>query len=99
MGRHPFLLPGCDTIPAEHLWLQHVRRQPDEDSEQAAQAGLAGRARSVPELLLLFIEGLYLQPSQPHRVTSGLFTKSNLTEVEYNTKHAHFTNVKHINIT
>ena len=27
-----------------------------------------------------------------------LFTKSNLTEVEYNRKHAHFTYVKHINI-
>ena len=26
----------------------------------------------------------------------GLFTKSNLTEVEYYTKHVHFTNVKHI---
>ena len=36
-----------------------------------------------------------LWPSQSHRVTSGLFTKANLTEAEYNTKHAHFTNVKH----
>ena len=39
----------------------------------------------------LFIEGL--EPCQPHRVTSGLFAKSNLTQVEYNTKHAQFTNV------
>ena len=32
-------------------------------------------------------------------VTSGLFTTSNLTEVEYNRKkHAHFTNEKHIDI-
>ena len=38
------------------------------------------------------------KPSQPHRVTSGLCTKSNLTEVEYNTKHAHFPNKKYINI-
>ena len=36
----------------------------------------------------LFIEGL--QPSQPHRVTSGLLTSSNLTPVEYNTKHAQY---------
>ena len=37
------------------------------------------------------------KPSQPHRVTSGLFTISNLRKVEYNIKkHAHFTNVKHI---
>ena len=43
--------------------------------------------------LYLLIEGL------PHRVTSGpLSTKSNLTEVEYNTKQAHFTNVKQRNI-
>ena len=38
------------------------------------------------------------RPSQQHMVTSGLFTESNLTEVEYNTKHAHFTHVKQINI-
>ena len=44
----------------------------------------------------LFIEGL--EPSQPHRVTSGLFTNSNLAQVEYNTKHAHYINVKHTNI-
>ena len=31
-------------------------------------------------------------------VTSELVTTSNLTEVKYNTKHAHFTNVKHINM-
>ena len=43
----------------------------------------------------LFIYVLDLGASQPHRVPSGLFTKSNLTEVEHNTKHAHFTNVKH----
>ena len=43
----------------------------------------------------LFIEGLL--PRQPHRVTSGLFTKLNLTEVE-NTKHVQFTNAKHINM-
>ena len=34
-------------------------------------------------------------PGTPHRVTSGRFTKSNLAEVENNTKHARFTNVKH----
>ena len=50
----------------------------------------------IAGLLLLFIEGL--QPSQQHRLTSGLFTTSNLADVEYNTKHAHFTKVKHINI-
>ena len=50
------------------------------------------------QFIYLFIEGL--KPSQPHRVTPGLFTNSNLTQVEYNTKHAHFTftNIKHINI-
>ena len=37
-------------------------------------------------------ESIYLlQPSQPHRViTSVLFTKSNITEVEYNAKHAQY---------
>ena len=30
--------------------------------------------------------------------TSRHFTKSNLTEVKYNTKHAYFTKIKHINI-
>ena len=54
--------------------------------------------------IYLSIEGLY-----SHRVTSAIFTSSNLTQVtynskhldylEYNTKHAHYrTNVKHINI-
>ena len=38
------------------------------------------------------------EPRQPYRVASGLFTRLNLTQVEYNTKYAHFTNVKHINI-
>ena len=33
-----------------------------------------------------------------YRVNSGLFTQSNLSEVEYNTNNAHFTNVKHTNI-
>ena len=41
--------------------------------------------------IYLFIEGL--SPSQPHRViTSGLFTRSSLAQVEYNTKHAHYIN-------
>ena len=35
---------------------------------------------------------------RPHRITSGMFTKSNLTQVEHNTKHAQFTNVNHLNI-
>ena len=43
------------------------------------------------QILILFIYWRLI----PHRVTSGLFTKSNLTQVEYNKKHAHFTNVKH----
>ena len=47
-------------------------------------------------LIYLSIEGLW--PSQPHRVTSGLFTKSNLARVEYNTKHAHYISVKHTHI-
>ena len=34
--------------------------------------------------IYLFIEGL--QPGQPHRATSGLFTSSNVTQAEYNTK-------------
>ena len=47
-------------------------------------------------LIYLFLEG---SVNQPHRVTSGLFTKSNLIviPVEYNTKHADYTNVKHNN--
>ena len=32
------------------------------------------------------------------RVTSRLFTSSNLAQVEHNTKHAHYINVKHTNI-
>ena len=36
--------------------------------------------------------------SQPHRVTSGFSTSSNLAQVEYNTKHAHYIHVKHTNI-
>ena len=54
---------------------------------------------SKTELLLLsllwFIAGL--SPCQPHRVTSGLFIRSNLIHVEYNTKPAHFTNEKTYN--
>ena len=30
--------------------------------------------------------------------TSGFFTKSHLTQIEYKRKHAHITNVRHINI-
>ena len=48
--------------------------------------------RQMKYEIYLFIEG------NPHRVTSGLFTKLTLTEVENNTRHAYFTNVKHINI-
>ena len=36
--------------------------------------------------------------SQPHRATSWVFIKSNLTQDEYNTKHAHFTNAIHMNL-
>ena len=55
--------------------------------------------RWIDYLCMCYIEGL--QPRQPHRITSGLFrlfTQSALTQVEYNTKHAHFTNAKHRNI-
>ena len=45
-------------------------------------------------VLFIYLFIYYLQPSQPHRVTSELFTKLNLTKVENNTKHALFTNVK-----
>ena len=61
----------------------------------------AHSARKLPAsysrwfIYYLFIEGLW--PRQPHRVTSGLFTRSNLTQIEYNATHAHHTNVKHIN--
>ena len=48
--------------------------------------------RQKDSLFILFIYG---RLSQPQRVTTGLFTKSNLAKVENNTKHAHFTNVKH----
>ena len=37
----------------------------------------------------LFIEGL------PHMVTPELFTSSKLAQVEYNTNHVHYINVKH----
>ena len=36
------------------------------------------------------------QGERPHRVTSGLFTGSNPTQGEYNTKRAQYTNAKHI---
>ena len=42
------------------------------------------------EFIYLFIE-LY-------RVTSGLFTNSNLAQVEYNAKHAHCIKINHTNI-
>ena len=58
--------------------------------------GEGERERERERVIYLFIEGL--QPSQPHTVTSGLFTKSNLTQVEYNTEHAHVKNTTHINI-
>ena len=46
--------------------------------------------------IYLFIEGLW--PSQPHRVTSGLFTSSNLTHwIQYKTCTL-YSKVKHINI-
>ena len=44
-------------------------------------------------IISFFIERL--QPCQLHRATSGLFTKSNLTQVEYSTKHVHFTIYKY----
>ena len=47
-------------------------------------------------LIYLFIEGVW--SSQPHRVTSGLFTRSNQAQVEYNTTHARCINVKYTNI-
>ena len=45
-------------------------------------------------IIYLFIEGW----SHSHKVTSSLFTGSSPTQVEYNTKHIQYTNVKHINI-
>ena len=36
----------------------------------------------------VFTEGV--QPRQLHRVTSGRLTKANLTQAEYNTKHAFY---------
>ena len=54
--------------------------------------------KRVTMYVFIYLLKAYLQPSQPHRVTSGLFNNSSLTEVEYNTKHAHLTHVKHINI-
>ena len=50
--------------------------------------------RVIYLFIYLFIEGL--EPSQPHRVTLGLFTSSNLAQLEYTTKHAHYVNVKQI---
>ena len=43
----------------------------------------------------ILLKAYTLYPRQPHRVTPGLFNQTNLTSVEYNTKHAHLTNVKH----
>ena len=41
---------------------------------------------------------LRLIAQSAHRVTSGIFTSSNLTQVKYNTTHAQYINVKHTNI-
>ena len=46
----------------------------------------------------MYLLKAYSPVNQLHRVTSVLFAKSNLTEVEYNTKHTHFTNIKRMNI-
>ena len=43
----------------------------------------------------LFIYLLKAYRPVDRSVTSGIFTKSNLTQVEYNTERARFTNVKH----
>ena len=53
---------------------------------------------SIITMMLLTIVYLFigdLEPSQPLKVTSRLFTISNLAQVEHNTKHAHYINVKH----
>ena len=44
--------------------------------------------------LCIYLLETYSTVNQPHRVTSRFFTKSNLTEVEYNTKRAHSTNAQ-----
>ena len=64
-----------------------------------AQTGGMMHCSSDNRIIYLFIYSLKAyNPRQPHRVTSGFFKNSNLTQVEYNTKQAHFTNVKHINM-
>ena len=51
----------------------------------ASEGGGGGQRGGRDLFIYLVTEGS--QPSQLHRVTSGLFTSSNLTEVEYNTLH------------
>ena len=51
-----------------------------------------GKASSTKKLFI------YLLKSDSPVNRTGLFTQSNLTQVDYNTTHARFTNVKHINI-
>ena len=40
----------------------------------------------------------YIPVKHTYRVTSGLLTRPNLTQVKYNTQYADYANVKHINI-
>ena len=46
-------------------------------------------------IIYLFIDLLKAyKPRQPHRISSWLFTSSNLSQGEYSTKHAHYNKYK-----
>ena len=47
-------------------------------------------------IIIIYRRLIIAQSTRTGSLTSGIFTQSNLTEVEYNTKHARFTNVIHI---
>ena len=64
----------------------------------AAKLTAACNTRKYVFIYLFIYRRLKAQSTSQGYVTSGLFTKLNLTQVENNTKHAHFTNVKHVNI-
>ena len=49
-------------------------------------------------LLMYLLKALYVTAQSTAQGHSGLFTSSNLAQVEYNTKHAHYINVKYTNI-
>ena len=77
--------PGCTRArgPIEKEITQPFIRQ-----ASIPLQGLWRRLRILARFPLIYWK-LIVLPSQPHRVTSGLFTSWNLTQIEYNAKHEH----------